>query len=348
MDILKPNISFDVISAARAWPDGPPISNIDILQKFPRTANKSADFYKKMDEKIREDLGFCTRYWVHKPWESLDKAIATSESLAIAAVKKMLASRIPPSLQAFLLGSTTNKRYTGSQACAVLGEFGLSVPAYDLKAGCSTSLATLQLAYALMNLGYEQVVVSCSETLSKVIDPDNEKTWLGVADGAAAIWVKKNSTGKFTVEKSLFSTEGVYVDAYTTRGLLPPSHCQLDTFGYVLQGDEALLKELAVRKYTDMLDKLLPSKQDRMEISWIIPHQVNRSLIDYLIQQYQLEHSILLWDADRFGNIGGASILFTLARAIENNVFDKEGKLLMMSVGGGLSYAAQVISYKQK
>lgn len=349
MQILKPNIRFNIVAAARIWPNFPAISNLDILQKFPRTAQKSAHFHQKMDEKIRDGFGYVNRYWSYKPWESLDQAInITTETLAKEAVEKVFSQCDQRSLQAFLFGSTTNKRYTGSQAAAVLGQFGLQLPAYDLKAGCSTSLATFHLAYALMSLGYNHILVSCAETLSKVIDPRNEKTWFGVADGAAALWLQKTSTGHFTIEKSFFTTDGTHADIYTTPGVLPPTHSQLDNHDYSLQGDEMLLKDLALERYLKMIDYMLPSQQERAEINWIIPHQVNRKIIDYVIEQKQLKNAQLLWDADQFGNLGGTSILFTLVRAIEEKVFNQNGKILLMSVGGGLSFAAQVIDYRIK
>lgn len=162
------------------------------MQNFPRTSSHSLSFLEKFAEKIGEEFGFYSRYWCHKPWESLDNSRGlTAESLAIESVQKLLAQYTPQKIDAFLLGSTTNKRFTGSQAAAVLGHLGLDAPAYDLKTGCSTSLSTLHLGYALMALGYSNILVCCAETLSKVIDPENEKTWIGLADGAAALFMEK-------------------------------------------------------------------------------------------------------------------------------------------------------------
>lgn len=347
MEIIKPNIRFDITASSRVLPESGPITNLEILQNFPRTADKSLAFLEKFAEKIGEEFGFYTRYWCHKPWESLDKSHnLTAESLAISAVKKLLQRYKPETIGAFLLGSTTNKRFTGSQAAAVLGELGIIAPAYDLKTGCSTSLSTLHLAYALMAFGYNNILVSCAETLSKVIDPENKKTWIGLADGAAALYLEKKETGPFTIEQSFFSTDGRYVEAFTTQGIFPPTNEQLDTVGYHLLGDETLLKELAYSRYTEMLANLLPTADDRKAITWIIPHQVNRKLTDQILSENQLTTGkTILWDADTIGNIGGSSIMYTLARAVEECIFDKPGKILMMSVGGGLSYAAQVIAY---
>lgn len=346
MNVLTPRVSFNISCAARALPDTPPVSNIDILQHFPRTANKSNAFHHKFSEKIQEDFGFSTRYWCHRPWESLDNAEdVTAESLVVETLEKIFSVMPPDRVQAFVLGSTTNKRYTGSQAAGALGQFKICAPAYDFKAGCSTSLAALQLAYALLNFGYQNVLTSCAETLSKVIDTNNEKTWFGLADGAASVWLTHNTNNPFTVLKSLFFTEGEYVDAYTTKGVFPPTQHQLDAYGYSLKGDETLLKNLALARYSQMLAAILPTAEEREAITWVITHQVNRHLIEQLLLANQLGHTSLLWDADSIGNIGGASILYTLARAMEEGEFNRKGRILMMSVGGGLSYAAQVLSF---
>jgi|GEM_PF-2172795 len=346
MKILSPNLSFNIISAACARPKGPAITNLDIFKHFPRTAKRSIEFQNNMAEMIGKELGFNQRYWVHKPWQPLDNATENSETLAKDALTKLFSSTSDEVIDAFVLGSTTNTRYSGSQATSVLGAFKICAPAYDFKAGCSTSLASFSLAYGLMGLGYKRVLVCCAETMSKIIDRDNEKTWLGVADGAGALLFERADDGDFCIEKSIFSTDGRYVDAYTTKGQLPPTEQILSTDGYFLQGDETLLKTLALEKYTAMLDALFETV-DKEEICWIIPHQVNRKLIHDLIQHYGLGHCKLLWDADKIGNIGGASIAYTLARSFNDNIFENKGKILMMSVGGGLTYATQLLSFNK-
>jgi 3-oxoacyl-[acyl-carrier-protein] synthase III len=344
--IITPKLKFN-ISQANCYLPGEPISNLDILKRFPRTANKPVKMLTKFAEKLGEEFGFYRRYWCAKPWESLDEARDTnSESIGLIATKPLFESLPAKSLDAFVFGSTTNKRYTGSQACAILGACGVEAPTWDIKAGCSTSLASLHLAYGLLGLGYEQIIVSCAETLSKVIDKANEKTWLGLADGSAAIHLTKEEKGRFCVESVLYSTAGQYVDAYTTQGHLPPTHDELNSYGYVLQGDETLLKGLAYEKYTQMLEKLFQDEASRKAIRWIIPHQVSRKLIDRIMLEQKFHHADLIWHADKIGNVGGASIVYSLAKAFNEGVFDQDGKILMMSVGGGLSFAAHIIDYK--
>lgn len=156
---------------------------------------------------------------------------------------------------------------------------------------------------------------------------------------------KKVKRVHFLLKRPFFSTEGKYVDAFTTQGVFPPTQEQLDTIGYHLVGDETLMKELAYNKYKHMLAHLLPTEEDRKSITWIIPHQVNRKLITQVLQEHHMMNKTIIWDADLIGNIGGASILYSLARAVEEKIFDRSGKILLMSVGGGLSYAGQILQF---
>lgn len=105
------------------------------------------------------------------------------------------------------------------------------------------------------------------------------------------------------------------------------------------------MKELAYTKYQQILNNLLPTEEDRSAITWVIPHQVNRKLITQLLQENQMENKSIIWDSDAIGNIGGASVLYSLARAVNEKIFDQPGKILLMSVGGGLSYAGQVLQF---
>lgn len=343
MRVLTPNIKLNVRSVGRAWPAGHPVTNLDLLKSHSETHDKDPEFLNQLDMRIRRGFGFNQRYLSRFPGSSIvSKTEETSESLAFASVKRALKSIPLNSIESFVLGSTTTCRYTGSQATSILGRMGLEVPAYEIKAGCSTSLASLHFAQALLLQGYKNVLVSCAETLSKVINPKVRETWFGLADGAAALLLESApNQGQIEILKSFYSTDGKYVDLYTTKGSLPPHQEALEQGGYYLSGDSAQLKEIAKSKYLKMIEALLPSSQERKEVNWIIPHQVNRLLIEEVCKETEV-FGKLLWSAEEFGNLGGASVLFTLAEAIEKRVFQKGDQVLMMSVGGGLSFAAQL------
>ena len=339
MSNLKLNVRFAITDSASYFP-GLPISNSDILNaqaKHLGIARKSPELVDKGVERL---FGHSKRYWVHKPWEPLRSDIPTSEDLAY---KSCSGFRAP---EVFVHGSTTTSRYTGSQAAALAGRLAWQVPAFETKAGCSTSLCALQHAWMYLKSGYKSAVVSCSETLSKVLSPREPESWLGLSDGAGVIRVESHPKGSFEVLSSYFCNFGEYVDLFTTRGTLPPTSMETEQNLFTMSGNAEKMKDVSWDHYLKMINTFLPSQEIRNQIRWIIPHQVNRQLALKVKQELNISGE-LWWVADRIGNCGGAAILTALCAALEEDLFRSSGLLLLLSVGGGLSCAAQLIKVHQ-
>lgn len=339
MKVLHPQLTFGVGGVGWAFPGDRPVSNAELLARSNNEA-LSPKVQAALDIRIAQTFGFKTRYLAHWPNEALRDDEMHSEGLAAQAVKEALADE--RNVEAFILGSTTSRRFSGSQATGVLGKFNIEAPAYEIKSGCSTSLASLHLAQSLMLFGYTNVLVSCAETMSKLADPDVRESWFGLADGAAALWLNQQGYGpRFKVQSTVFSTAGTLADLYTTRADLPPTMERVAAGGYYLKGDAAEMRMHAHRYYLKLIDAVLPSPTSRKNIQWIIPHQVSRALIDEVMVETGLKGEVL-WDSEEVGNIGGASVLYTLCRAIKAEMFRAGDQILLMSVGGGLSSAAQL------
>jgi|WetSurMetagenome_2_1015567.scaffolds.fasta_scaffold75712_1 3-oxoacyl-[acyl-carrier-protein] synthase III len=340
--IIDANLTIKVLGCAKALPECLPVRNSDILLLDPAMKGKGAAFLEKMGNKIESRFGVAERYLTHKPWLPPGEAEETSEELAFRALRSIIPSerRAAPSL--FIHGTTTTSRYTGSQAAAILGRLGIIAPAYELKAGCSTSLAALHMAAMFLLAGYSDAAIACAETLSKVMNPKIRETWFGLADGGAALWIERNDRSPdFRICRSYYSTDGKHIDLFTTKGILPPAARDIESNGYCLQGDADQLSAVSIDRYCKMLELLYPDTARLSEIQWIIPHQVNRQLIQAVLDRYPI-HARLVWSAREYGNLGGASILFSIADALQKGIFRRNDRILLMSVGGGLSFAAQL------
>ena len=343
MKVIESHLDIRFIGFGTARPKGPGFSNADLLKRNPATKDWGETKIGLMAKRIEDELGFKHRYFSHFPGDAFaHETEESTESLALEATKAAVGARVTE-IEAFVHGTTTSRRFAGSQAASIMGSFGHVCPAYETKAGCSTSLAALHMGQALLKFGYKNVLVSGAETLSKVIDPARRDDWFGLADGAASIWMENSSPADAHVRvlKSFFSTRGEHVDLYTTSGILPPRREDVDAGGFSLRGDGLALGALSKKHYVDMLKTLLPTEEERRSIRWIVPHQVSRRLIDDVVGELKIGGEIL-WSADRIGNIGGSSILYTLSEALEKNTFKKGDRILLASVGGGLSFAGQV------
>lgn len=345
MKIIEPHLRVRVLGCGRSWPGEAPVTNADILRLDPENAGRPADFLDRLGERYAGKFGFARRHLAclpkfakrltHPPGEE------TTESLGLRAAQQAVAGHPELAIEALVHGTTTTTRYTGSQAPAILAQLGSHAAGYEIKAGCSTSLASLHLAVSLLNFGHDNVLVDCAETLSKVMNPALKETCYILADAGAALWLEKNDTAPdFEIRRCFYNTDGNYVDMYTTQGKLPPNQHDLDHGGYLMFGDGAKLREQAFRRYTAMIEAMFPGGKGLERIKWLVPHQINRTLIDEVCAATGLIAE-RIWDADQFGNVGGTSVLFSLAGAIEQQRFQPGDEILLMSVGGGLSYAIQ-------
>lgn len=345
MKLITPLINIKVISTATCLPDSAPLNNEDILAIHSSTKFLPAMVRRKLASSIVKRYGIHKRYMVRIPGTSPEKLTdeTSGEDLARTTVEKCYQGHFED-IDLFIHGTTTSSRYTGSQATAVLSNINQTSAAIEMKAGCSTSLASMYMGIMGLMAGHENVMINCVETMSKVVNPKVRETWFGLGDGASALWMKKvpDNKGDFKILGMTFGTNGSHVDMYTTQGKLPPNRYDLENGGYHLAGDGSKLEELAFEHYQKMFE-LFSSQFDMGKIKYLIPHQVNDNLIYKVVKRvFKAPEMVILKSNDRIGNIGGSSVLFTLCEQLEKKPFERGDQILLMSVGGGLSFCMQL------
>lgn len=354
LNVLNLQLPLRILGSGTCLPGEDPVSHYALLKSHPAYALKDDHSILKLSKKTQSKFGLEHRHMVHRGdvcdvsllendilQKSNEIKNSTSESLSITATQQALNGNRNTAVQSLIHGTTTTSRYTGSQAPAILDAIHSNAPGIEIKAGCSTSLVALHSAYAYLSMGYQNTMISCAETLSKTINPEQLETLFLLADGAASIWLEHGKHApQFIVRKSLYHTDGNYIDTYTTPGTLPPNQHDLENNNYTMKGNGQTLRQQAKKRYQQMLDTLFPEGDGLQSISWIVPHQINRGLIDELIDKNNLNVNIQ-WDAEQVGNLGGTSVMYSLVRLIESGQLKKGDQILLMSVGGGLSFAMQ-------
>jgi 3-oxoacyl-[acyl-carrier-protein] synthase-3 len=341
MKLIKPNININILNAVTNEPRDCEYSNEEILSFDPKAKFLPKFAREKLGKSILKKFGFGTRHMIRKPGDVPNSPEAiTNEILSQETIKKCF-NDSGKDIDFFVHGTTTTSRYTGSQATSILSAVNQLSPCIEMKAGCSTSLASMYAATLGLMAAHDNVMVLCTETLSKVVNPKDRETWFGLGDASSAIWMEKSTdkNADFKLEAMTYGTNGHHVDMFTTRGTLPPTKDELDDNKYVLTGDGAALKELSLNHYNKMY-KLFSENYNMSDIDYLIPHQVNDALIRKLMKNhFDMPNTKILKSSDRVGNIGGSSVLYTLSENLRDKKFKSGDKILLMSVGGGLSYS---------
>jgi 3-oxoacyl-[acyl-carrier-protein] synthase-3 len=343
--ILEPNLPLKMIST-NTHVGGKRYSNLDIINLNPACQKLTEKAKESLSNRIIKEYGIEYRYMNRAPGITVDtlKDEVLGEDLASKSVIDCFNESDESHVDFFVHGTTTPSRFTGIESTHILSQINQFCPYVEMKAGCSTSLASMYTGIMGLLAGHENVMINCSETMSKVLNPDVPETWFGGGDGSATLWLKKEmeENSDFKVKAMVYGSDGRHVNTYTTHGSLPPNKEDIDNGDYTLKGDGVALFANSLEYYVKMLTEL-DKKIDLTTIDYIIPHQVNLKLIVTLMKKYpKIENAKLIMDAREIGNIGGSSILYSLAKASKENTFEKGSKVLMMSVGGGLSYCAQI------
>ena len=142
-----------------------------------------------------------------------------------------------------------------------------------------------------------------------------------------------------------------------------PLRVEGQTIGYLYTGQRkptwlkkaeinAYLKEIfkfatriMIRSIAQVLDQ---SNYSINDIDFIIPHQANIRIIDYVSQKLKIDKERFIVNLDRFGNTSAASVPLAMDEAYKNRRFCPGDKMVMVAFGGGLTWGAALVNWTIK
>lgn len=338
---------IQILSTASAFPSpGRFVTNAEIHQmRFGknwqdvfRKKNYSADF-------IENELGYRNRYWAHIPGTPITLTELNSADLMEAAAKKALekSGLDPQEIGLFIAVTVTSPKYTNSMGTYIAGKLGLQCPSFEIKTGCASSVYAIIMAAQFINSGTKNVLVASGETPSKVTGTDTNLLY-AVGDGGGAVILSKTEDNKKGIPTAFLGSEGKYSGTMGTPGILPPNQEDLDNNAYFMQ----MGKESA--DFIEEMWKVIPnilyrnSGLNENGIDLLIPHQVNKKLLNLVMDASGISKQNTINLISKYGNCGSASILIALDHALENNKIKNNKSIMLIAVGGGVSYGGLILN----
>jgi len=234
---------------------------------------------------------------------------------------------------------------TANIACDKLGaknSFG-----FDVSAACSGFLYALTVGATLIESGrYKKVVVCGADKMSAIVDYTDRSTCIIFGDGAGAVLLEPNEEG-YGLQDSLLKSDGSGCQFLHMKagGSLKPASIETVTNKehYIYQEGQAVFK-FAVRGMADVSAELLErNKLTGADISWLVPHQANKRIIDATADRMGLSHDKVMLNIQRYGN--------TTAGTIPLCLWDWEKKLrkgeliVLAAFGGGFTWGASLVKW---
>ncbi|SNB47632.1 beta-ketoacyl-ACP synthase III [Geobacter sp. DSM 9736] len=277
--------------------------------------------------------------------------VATSDLATVAARKALETGNISPEeLDCIIVGTSTADMILPSTACMVQKNIGAkNAFAFDMNAVCSSFVYAVETADNFIKSGkYKKILVIGADTYSKILDFQDKTTCPLFGDGAGAM-ILGATQEKTGILQSLIRSDGngwelIQVPSSGSRAPVTPETIAARENTFKMAGKSVFVFA------TDVIPKIIAEVTQRAEINpneldYIIPHQANVRIIDFISKKTGIPKERFLLNLDRFGNTAAASVGLALDENLRNGKIRKGHLVLMMGFGGGLSWGGMLIRF---
>jgi len=213
---------------------------------------------------------------------------------------------------------------------------------FDLAAACSGFIYAVSVADGMIRAGQVScVLVIGSEVYSRIINFQDRGTCVLFGDGAGAILlqareVTKDGAGVLSTHLHADGTlaEMLYVDGAVGR---PEMSGKL-----VMNGREVFRN--AVTLLAGAVNEALEANGLNVnDISWLVPHQANRRIIDGVSKKLGFPAERVVVTVDKHANTSAASIPLAMWEAWQDGRMRPGQLVLLEALGGGLTWGSALL-----
>jgi 3-oxoacyl-[acyl-carrier-protein] synthase-3 len=196
--------------------------------------------------------------------------------------------------------------------------------------------------------GARNVLLIGSETLSRVIDPEDRATCVLFGDGAGAAVVSPTASGGLLAwDLGCDGSAAHLLEIPAGGSRQPASKATVDARDHYLKmmGQEVFRR--AVRAVVDSARLTLERAALPADaIDWFVPHQANSRIIEAAAQRLGIPPERTLVNIDRYGNTSSASIPLALFEAVGDRRVRDGDVVLCSGFGAGMTWASAILEWR--
>ncbi len=249
-----------------------------------------------------------------------------------------------------IVATITADTYTPSTASIVQSNIGaVNASALDINAACTGFIYALEIGDSLIKSGIaKNILVIGSETISRIIDWKDRSTCVLFGDGAGAV-VLSLSTKDEGIISTLTGSDGTRGNSLIARNIKldnPFTDLYGDSDSNYINMNGAEVFKFATKIMEESINNIIAKANiDLKDIDYIIPHQANYRILDYVGKKLKIDSSKFIINLDRYGNTSSASIPLALNEAVKCGKIKKGNNIILVGFGGGLTWGATLIKY---
>lgn len=276
---------------------------------------------------------------------------STSDLATVAAENALKAAGISADeIDCIVLGTSTPDMSLPATACMVQKNIGAkNAFAFDLNAVCSSFVYSMEVADNFIKCGkYKTVMAIGADTYSKILDFQDKTSCPLFGDGAGAAIFRATEENK-----------GVLCTYMRSDGngwpliQIPSSGSRKPVTAETIAARETFFKMSGKSVYvfaTEVIPEIIVELCKKggiktTDLDYIIPHQANIRMIDFISKKIAFPKEKFLINLDRCGNTSSASVALVLAENMNNGTIKPGQLVLAMGFGGGLSWGGLLIQF---
>lgn len=280
----------------------------------------------------------------------LSAEMATSDMCVEAATRAIRSAKVDPQqIDLLVIGTSTPDYQMPSTACVVQDQLGLDAPAFDLSAACAGFMYSLVTAAQFVATGNSNLaLVIGADTISRVVDPNDHRTYPLFGDGAGAVLLSRGGPHQGLICYQMGS------DGSGVQQLVIPhggsrqrvNAATLGAHEDCVKMDGRSVFKWAVRMLTDTIELVLEkSGMSPHDVSLYVLHQANIRIIDSAMEQLGVPPEKVFVNLQKYGNTSAASIPIVLDEAMQAGRIEHGDTILVSGFGAGLTWGTGLLRW---
>ena len=248
-----------------------------------------------------------------------------------------------------MLATVTPDYFTPSCACVVQHKIGaVNAAAFDYNTACSGFVSGLMIAKQFIENGaYKNILIVAADVLSKATDYKDRSTCILFGDAAgAAVLSASDEPGIIEVEMGADGSGGDTLTMLAYRNDEEEIEKRVSGRKETIWMAGQSVMKFAVKAMADSSHRVLDKAGlDWSDISLVVPHQANYRIVDSAVKRMGISKDKIYYTLHKYGNTSASCIPVALCEAAEKGIVKKGDKIVLVGFGGGLTYAAAVLTF---
>ncbi len=218
---------------------------------------------------------------------------------------------------------------------------------FDMSAACSGFIYALTTGSTFIESGrYKKVIVIGGDKMSAIMDYTDRTTCIIFGDGAGCVLLEP-TTEEVGVMDSIHKSDGngeTYLHMKAGGSRRPASKETVASRQHYVYQEGAAVFKFAVTNMADVAAQIVErNKLQPDEISWLVPHQANKRIIDATANRVGINEDKVMMNIERYGNTTAGTIPLLLWDYEKQ--LKKGDNLILAAFGGGFTWGSVYVKW---